>query len=339
MRLYSSLNVYELQDVFGDFNDSDYNYSSEFPTDVGSSAVCKSTQWVSATLKFWLLLLILIFSFLGNVWLLWQIILSRFKKVCHVLLCGLCCNAFVGCCYILCYILEKFAGVLSTWFCQLETCLQGFYIIFGIFMVCCLCIDTWVAIWFPAFKTSNPVKTGLLCCCAAAVSALLISVPKASMIGVLQVSSKSLNTADSISIQTCYMLQGENTQSTLRTFNTATTALGFFLPLLILLCFYGMCLWKLMHSKFRARLSAMRTMVCIIACFLLLCGPVHCALLYDTLLRQGLVTDSCTARSWVDLLLSILECLLGLFIVAIPLIYGLFNSRLRRKLCGACMSV
>ncbi|ALE14790.1 ORF74 [Felid gammaherpesvirus 1] len=333
MQSYLNVGADELASIFGDYNDSNnYNYSEYNNGDEAHTKPCYSTRWVSLGFKFWFLIFVLCCACIGNIWLLFQIFRSRFYRICHVLLCALCCNALVGCAYILFHMLEVFASVLSSWFCKIEALLQGFYMLFGILIICCMCFDTWVAIWFPSFKSREPVLTGFKCCVVIAALAAIMSVPKVLYVGVLRVSTVSTSSKTPPHNGQCYVMKGLETSQLLRVFNITSSVTGFLLPLLFLLLFYGMCLYKLLHSKFKARIAAMRTMICIIFFFLLFYGPMYCVMMYDTLMRLGYVPDTCTSRTWIDLLKSCLECFSTMFIVIIPIINACFSSQLRQKL-------
>nr|BEG23069.1 homolog of EHV2 ORF74 membrane protein G74 [Macronycteris gammaherpesvirus 1]BEG23147.1 homolog of EHV2 ORF74 membrane protein G74 [Macronycteris gammaherpesvirus 1] len=305
----------ELFDNFSDMNYSDdYNFSD--------SGICENSGKIPSAMSIPLLLLILLFALLGNVWLLFKLIQNAFKKVCHVFLLAMCVNAFIGCLVIILHLFESYV-TMSPFMCKVSGFLFNMYVFFGAFIVCLLCFDTWCAIWLPAAKSSSAVMCGLCCCLVVIVVAICLSIPRALFLDVIV-------TIDNQTI--CHLNSGAETVYVSSSIRVMVNICGFVLPFLFLIFFYGMCIYRLCKARFRAKYRTMRIILFLIFLFFICWGPHHLFNFLDGLVREGFLTDSCFMRDILNLGIEF-SSLWGLCYAALqPLLYACLNSQLRARL-------
>lgn len=312
----------DLEEFLSNFNfsnSSDYNFSDY---DFIENGVCKqTTTGISQSIAFPLLVMLILTAIVGNVWLLFKLIQNGIKKLCHVVMVAMCINAFFGCLVMLLYILQyiiKFSTVL----CQTFNLMFGFYVFFGVLLVCILCFDTWFAIWLPAIGASSS-RCGIFCCLFAAIVALSLALPKAIFMEALELSP---------GVTMCHINWGAETAQLSFDLRMCLNVCGFLLPFLFLLVFYGMCVYKLCRAVFRAKARAMRSILVLILLFLLCWGPYHLFNFLDGLLRDGVLQDSCIFREMLGLGIEITTWW-GLGQTALqPIVYACCSTQLRSQL-------
>ncbi|CAL1581293.1 unnamed protein product [Knipowitschia caucasica] len=118
---------------------------------------------------------------------------------------------------------------------------------------------------------------------------------------------------------------------------TLRHALGFLLPLAMMLTCYGVTVRRLLQMRrgFQKH-RAMRLLVCVVLGFLLCWSPYHVALMVDTLLRARLLLHDCGVRLSVDRAVLATHAM-GLLHSAInPLLYAFVGQNFRSR-CAQLM--
>ncbi|XP_007434001.1 C-X-C chemokine receptor type 2 [Python bivittatus] len=106
---------------------------------------------------------------------------------------------------------------------------------------------------------------------------------------------------------------------------------GFLLPLKIMIICYGITLHRLYQTKNNQKKKAMRVILAVVLIFLFCWLPYNIALLFDTFLRTGVITDTCLVRNRID------DALLGTEILGFahscinPFIYAFIGQKFRNN--------
>ncbi|MEQ2244701.1 hypothetical protein ILYODFUR_019882 [Ilyodon furcidens] len=110
-------------------------------------------------------------------------------------------------------------------------------------------------------------------------------------------------------------------------------ALGFIIPLAIMLPCYGVTIQRLLHIRggFQ-RQRAMRVIVCVVVAFLLCWTPYHIAVMADTFFRLKFVYYGCQERMAVDQAMFATQSLGLLHSCVNPVLYAFVGEKFRRKL-------
>ncbi|XP_033473988.2 C-X-C chemokine receptor type 2-like [Epinephelus lanceolatus] len=110
-------------------------------------------------------------------------------------------------------------------------------------------------------------------------------------------------------------------------------ALGFFIPLAIMLPCYGVTIQRLLHIRggFQ-RQRAMRVIVCVVVAFLLCWTPYHIAVMADTFFRAKIVPYGCPARMAVDQAMFATQSLGLLHSCVNPVLYAFVGEKFRKNL-------
>ncbi|AAC13861.1 membrane protein G74 [Equid gammaherpesvirus 2] len=269
------------------------------------------------------LVILLVFCLIGNLWLLFKLLEKTVKKVSTFILILMCLNSFWGCLCMIFSIVENFAE-FSTSVCKLRMVVFWVYVFFDMFLICWLCFDTWCAVWFSVRRTEANQKCWVFCTVALIILAFILSMQKALHVEAIKEYGQ---------VRSSCQFHKE-THSTLKVFNVAVSVnvLGFLLPLLFLCIFYGMCLWKLYKAVFKTKTKVIKTMLLFVFMFLLTWGPYYILSFIDGLLSAGYISESCSLKKTLGLMLP----LLGLWGMAHGglqvFIYILCNSHFNKSL-------
>lgn len=107
---------------------------------------------------------------------------------------------------------------------------------------------------------------------------------------------------------------------------------GFLLPLLVMVFCYGLTLRTLFQAHMGQKHRAMRVIFAVVLVFLLCWLPYNLVLLSDTLLRIGVIKDSCGRRNDIGRALDATEILGFLHSCLNPLIYAFIGQKFRHGL-------
>lgn len=112
--------------------------------------------------------------------------------------------------------------------------------------------------------------------------------------------------------------------------------LGFGLPLLIMLYCYIRIFRSLCNATRRQKRKSLRLIVSLVSVFVICWAPYSCFQLTDSLLKLGLLTESCSLQRLLDIGTLITESV-GLSHCALnPLLYGFVGVKFRRELARMC---
>lgn len=110
-------------------------------------------------------------------------------------------------------------------------------------------------------------------------------------------------------------------------------ALGFVVPLAVMLPCYGVTIQRLLHVRggFQ-RQRAMRVIVCVVVAFLLCWTPYHLAVMADTFFRLKIVAYGCRERTAVDQAMFATQSLGLLHSCVNPVLYAFVGEKFRKRL-------
>ncbi|XP_006891970.1 PREDICTED: c-X-C chemokine receptor type 2-like [Elephantulus edwardii] len=130
----------------------------------------------------------------------------------------------------------------------------------------------------------------------------------------------------------CYEDIGNNTANYRLVLRILPQTFGFILPLLIMLFCYGFTLRTLFEAHMGQKHKAMRVIFVVVLVFLLCWLPYNLVLVTDTLMRTGVIKDTCGRRNDIDRALEATEILGFLHSCLNPLIYAFIGQKFRHGL-------
>lgn len=110
-------------------------------------------------------------------------------------------------------------------------------------------------------------------------------------------------------------------------------ALGFVIPLVIMVPCYGITIRRLLHIRggFQ-RQRAMKVIICVVVAFLLCWTPYHVAVLVDIFFRANIVYYQCLERMIVDQVMFATQSLALLHSCVNPVLYAFVGEKFRKRL-------
>ncbi|XP_063148592.1 C-X-C chemokine receptor type 1-like [Candoia aspera] len=106
---------------------------------------------------------------------------------------------------------------------------------------------------------------------------------------------------------------------------------GFLLPLIIMIICYGLTVHRLYQTKNKQKKKAMKVILAVVLTFLICWLPYNITLLFDTFLRIGVITDSCSVRNNIDAALLGTEILGFAHSCINPIIYAFIGQKFRNN--------
>ncbi|XP_006891969.1 PREDICTED: c-X-C chemokine receptor type 2 [Elephantulus edwardii] len=130
----------------------------------------------------------------------------------------------------------------------------------------------------------------------------------------------------------CYEDIGNNTTKYRLVLRILPQTFGFILPLLAMLFCYGFTLRTLFEAHMGQKHKAMRVIFVVVLIFLLCWLPYNLVLVTDTLMRTGVIKDTCERRRNINHALDGTEILGFLHSCLNPLIYAFIGQKFRNGL-------
>ncbi|KAJ8416706.1 hypothetical protein AAFF_G00325840 [Aldrovandia affinis] len=112
-------------------------------------------------------------------------------------------------------------------------------------------------------------------------------------------------------------------------------AIGFFLPLVIMVFCYGCIGATIFHGRSTQKHKAMRVILWVVLAFVVCWLPNNVTVLTDTLMRGGVVKETCPFRNQLDLALSVTQVLAFLHCAVNPILYAFIGQKFRNQLFTA----
>ncbi|XP_007957873.1 C-X-C chemokine receptor type 1 [Orycteropus afer afer] len=134
----------------------------------------------------------------------------------------------------------------------------------------------------------------------------------------------------SSSFEVCYEDIGNNNTTKWRlVLRILPQTCGFILPLLVMLFCYGFTLRTLLEAHMRQKHKAMRVIFAVVLVFLFCWLPYNLVLFTDTLMRTGVIEETCARRKDIGRALDATEILGFLHSCLNPLIYAFIGQNFR----------
>lgn len=108
--------------------------------------------------------------------------------------------------------------------------------------------------------------------------------------------------------------------------------LGFFFPLLVMLVCYGCTIGTLFRSRNSQKHKAMRVILCVVLAFVICWLPNNLAEFMDTLLRSGLINDTCQNRDNLEVATYVTQALAFMHCAINPILYAFVGKKFRNHL-------
>ncbi|XP_022047525.1 C-X-C chemokine receptor type 1-like [Acanthochromis polyacanthus] len=208
--------------------------------------------------------------------------------------------------------------------CKIVTILQELSFYSSILFLTCISMDRYMVIvraMEPRKANRQLVSWGV--CAAVWGVGVLLSLP-----GFFSSSFSSQNSSHIVCAEQYDLNSANEWRLVTRIFRHA---LGFFIPLAIMLPCYGATIRRLLHIRggFQ-RQRAMRVIVFVVVAFLLCWTPYHIAVLADTFIRAKIVPYQCPARLAVDRAMFATQSLALLHSCVNPVLYAFVGKKFRR---------
>ncbi|KAJ8349622.1 hypothetical protein SKAU_G00247520 [Synaphobranchus kaupii] len=107
---------------------------------------------------------------------------------------------------------------------------------------------------------------------------------------------------------------------------------GFFVPLVVMVYCYGFTAATLFRARNGQKHKAMRVILAVVLAFVACWLPHNVVVLVDTLMRGGLVGETCAFRHQVDLALQVTQVLAFLRCAVNPVLYAFIGQKFRNQL-------
>lgn len=108
--------------------------------------------------------------------------------------------------------------------------------------------------------------------------------------------------------------------------------LGFFFPLTVMVVCYGCTIGTLFRSRNSQKHKAMRVILCVVLAFVICWLPNNLAEFMDTLLRGGLISDTCNNRDNLEVAMYITQALAFMHCAINPILYAFVGKKFRNHL-------
>ncbi|KAL8183077.1 UNVERIFIED_CONTAM: C-X-C chemokine receptor type 1 [Gekko kuhli] len=106
---------------------------------------------------------------------------------------------------------------------------------------------------------------------------------------------------------------------------------GFIIPLFVMLFCYSVTVHRLLQTKNSQKTKAMKVIIAVVLVFLLCWLPYNISLLADSLMRSGVIGETCDRRKSIDLALSSTEILGFSHSCINPIIYAFIGQKFRNN--------
>ncbi|XP_029968465.1 C-X-C chemokine receptor type 2-like isoform X2 [Salarias fasciatus] len=217
--------------------------------------------------------------------------------------------------------------------CKIVTVLQELSFYASILFLTCISMDRYLVIVraMEARRANRQLVSWGVCVAVWAVGALL------SLPGLFNSSFSSHNSSQIV----CAELYNPSSADEWRLATRVLRhALGFVVPLAIMLPCYGVTIKRLLHVRggFQ-RQRAMRVIVFVVVAFLLCWTPYHIAVMADTFFRTRIVPYQCPARMAVDQAMFATQSLGLLHSCVNPVLYAFVGQKFRQRLLQLLMKM
>ncbi|XP_023616934.1 C-X-C chemokine receptor type 2 isoform X1 [Myotis lucifugus] len=213
--------------------------------------------------------------------------------------------------------------IFGTPLCKMVSLLKEVNFYSGILLLACISVDRYLAIVHATRTLTLKRHWVKFICLGIWALSLILSLP-------VFVFRRAVYPPNSGPV--CYEDLGANTTKWRTVMRALPQTIGFLFPLLVMLFCYGFTLRTLFQAHMGQKHRAMRVIFAVVLVFLLCWLPYNLVLLSDTLLRIGMIKDSCGRRNNIGRALDATEILGFLHSCLNPLIYAFIGQKFRHGL-------
>ncbi|XP_062974396.1 C-X-C chemokine receptor type 1-like [Elgaria multicarinata webbii] len=212
--------------------------------------------------------------------------------------------------------------IFGTAMCKLISALKEVNFYSGILLLAFISIDRYLAIVYATRAVTEKRHWVKFVCVGIWLFSFLLSLPVICFREAFLHSSKMF----------CYEnINGSQTSYWRVILRILPQTFGFIIPLIIMLFCYGVTVHRLLQTKNSQKKKAMKVILVVVLVFLICWLPYHISLLADTLLRTGVIEDTCGHRDAIDGALSGTEILGYAHSCINPIIYAFIGQKFRNS--------
>ncbi|XP_004617206.2 C-X-C chemokine receptor type 2 [Sorex araneus] len=316
-------NFEDLQDIFNDYN---YSYNTDMPDIQPDSSPCRQefldvNKYAVVTTY----VLVFLLSLLGNALVILVIFFSQISRsVTDIYLLNLAVADLLFALTLPIWAASKAKGwVFGTPLCKLVSLLKEANFYSGILLLACISVDRYLAIVHATRTLTQKRHLVKFICLGIWTLSLVLSLP-------LFIFRETYKPPYSGPV--CYENMGANTTKWRIVMRILPQTFGFLLPLLVMLFCYGLTVRTLFEAHMGQKHRAMRVIFAVVLVFLLCWLPYNLVLVADTLMRLGLIRETCERRNHIGRALDATEILGFLHSCLNPFIYAFIGQKFRHGL-------
>lgn len=219
--------------------------------------------------------------------------------------------------------IHKSDWLFGTFLCKLLSGVQEVAFYSCVFLLACISIDRYMAIVKATQFLSKQHHLLRGACVLVWLVATLLSLPIVVQREALKIQNNT-HCYENITAETM-----DNWRLGLRVIRHV---LGFFIPLTVMTICYGCTIGTLFHSRNNQKHKAMRVILCVVLAFVICWLPNNLAEFMDTLLRGGLISDTCQNRDKLQLTMYVTQALAFMHCAINPIVYAFVGKKFRNHL-------
>ncbi|XP_019597335.2 C-X-C chemokine receptor type 1 [Rhinolophus sinicus] len=318
-------NVWNETDFYMMYGSEFENFTGLPPTENNYSPCRTDTDTINKYAVIIIYALVFLLSLLGNSLVMLVILYSRVSRsVTDVYLLNLAMADLLFALTLPIWAASKAKGwVFGTSLCKVVSLLKEVNFYSGILLLACISVDRYLAIVHATRTLTQKRHWVKFICIGIWALSLILSLP-------LFVFRRAHQPPGSSPV--CYEDLGANTTKWRMVMRILPQTFGFLLPLLIMLFCYGFTLRTLFQAHMGQKHRAMRVIFAVVLVFLLCWLPHNLVLVADTLMRLGVIKETCDRRNDIGRALEATEILGFLHSCLNPLIYAFIGQKFRHGL-------
>ncbi|XP_037377793.1 C-X-C chemokine receptor type 2 [Talpa occidentalis] len=303
-----------------------YSYNTELPDIQPDSAPCLPESWeINKYAVVVIYVLVFLLSLLGNFLVILVVLYSQISRsVTDVYLLNLAVADFLFALTLPIWAASKAKGwIFGTTLCKLVSLLKEINFYSSILLLACISVDRYLAIVHATRTLTQKRHWVKFICLGIWTLSFILSMP-------LFLFRKQIHPPSFSPV--CYEDMGANTTKWRIIMRALPQTFGFLLPLLVMLFCYGFTLRTLFAAHMGQKHRAMRVIFAVVLIFLLCWLPYNLVLVADTLMRLGVIQETCARRNHIGRALDATE-ILGFFHSCLnPFIYAFIGQKFRHGL-------
>ncbi|KAK3542864.1 hypothetical protein QTP70_006118 [Hemibagrus guttatus] len=219
--------------------------------------------------------------------------------------------------------INKSKWVFGTFLCKLISGVQELAFYSCVFLLACISINRYMAIVKATQFLSKEQHVVRLLCLSVWLGATLLSIP-------IMVQREAIDiNRTTICYENITVEKMDDWRVGLRVLRHV---LGFFFPLTVMMVCYGCTVGTLFHSRNSQKTRAMKVIFCVVLAFIICWLPNNMAEFVDTLMRGGLIRDSCQKRDHLDVAMYYTQALAFMHCAINPILYAFVGKKFRNHL-------